>query len=89
MMKERERRVLDIEADILDVNEIMRDLLPLVHQQGEAIGTFEWPKSKYFHYAKFALKTKKNHICFLLISQIPLRVALIIQLLTLNLDEQN
>lgn len=41
LMKERERRVLEIEADVLDVNEIMRDLLPLVHQQGEAIGKFE------------------------------------------------
>lgn len=38
MLKERERRVREIEDDVLNVNEIMRDLLPMIHQQGEAIG---------------------------------------------------
>lgn len=38
MLMEREIRVKQIEADILDVNEIMRELGALVHQQGETIG---------------------------------------------------
>lgn len=38
MMVEREQRVQQIEADVLDVNEIMRDLATLINQQGEQIG---------------------------------------------------
>lgn len=35
---DREQRVKQIEDDVLDVNEIMRELASLVNQQGEAIG---------------------------------------------------
>lgn len=38
MLLERERRVRQIEADVIDVNEIMRDLLPMLQDQGENIG---------------------------------------------------
>lgn len=38
MLLEREIRVRQIEADVLDVNEIMRELGALVHQQGETLG---------------------------------------------------
>lgn len=38
MMKEREQRVRQIEEDVLDVNQIMRELNTLINQQGEAIG---------------------------------------------------
>lgn len=38
MLLERERRVRQIEADVIDVNEIMRDLLPMLQDQGETIG---------------------------------------------------
>lgn len=38
MMKEREQRVRQIEEDVLDVNQIMRELSTLINQQGEAIG---------------------------------------------------
>lgn len=38
MMVEREQRVQQIEADVLDVNEIMRDLATLINQQSEQIG---------------------------------------------------
>lgn len=41
MAVEREQRVRLIEADVLDVNEIMRDLGILISQQGENIGIFE------------------------------------------------
>lgn len=40
MLVEREQRVQQIEADVLDVNEIMRDLATLINQQGEQIGKF-------------------------------------------------
>lgn len=38
MLKEREQRVRQIEEDVLDVNQIMRELNTLINQQGEAIG---------------------------------------------------
>lgn len=38
MLKEREQRVRQIEDDVLDVNQIMRELSALINQQGEHIG---------------------------------------------------
>lgn len=38
LMKEREQRVRQIEEDVLDVNQIMRELDTLINQQGEAVG---------------------------------------------------
>lgn len=40
MMIERARSVQQIEANILDVNEIMRDLSTMITQQSENIGKF-------------------------------------------------
>jgi len=41
MMLEREERVKQIEADVLDVNQIMRELGSLVHEQSPMIDTIE------------------------------------------------
>ncbi|XP_066254619.1 syntaxin-7 [Euwallacea similis] len=41
MMLEREERVKQIEADVLDINQIMRELGSLVYEQGEVISTIE------------------------------------------------
>ncbi|XP_018572998.1 syntaxin-12 [Anoplophora glabripennis] len=41
MMLEREARIKQIEADVLDINQIMRELGSLVHEQGETIDTIE------------------------------------------------
>ncbi|CAG9854650.1 unnamed protein product [Phyllotreta striolata] len=41
LLVERETRIRQIESDILDVNQIMRDLGALVHTQGETIDTIE------------------------------------------------
>lgn len=38
MLKEREQRVRQIEDDVLDINQIMRELNTLIYQQGESIG---------------------------------------------------
>ena len=38
LLLEREDRIKRIEGDILDVNQIMRELAALVHQQGDTIG---------------------------------------------------
>ncbi|XP_020902195.1 syntaxin-7 isoform X2 [Exaiptasia diaphana] len=38
---EREDRIRQIEADILDINEIFRDLASMVHEQGEMIDSIE------------------------------------------------
>lgn len=41
MLIEREQRMRQIEADVLDVNEIMRELSAMVHDQGESINSIE------------------------------------------------
>ncbi len=41
LLQEREERIRQLESDILDVNEIFRDLGQLVHEQGETIDTIE------------------------------------------------
>ncbi|XP_077991192.1 syntaxin-7-like [Glandiceps talaboti] len=41
MMEEREDRIREIEADILDVNQIFKDLATLVYEQGELVDTIE------------------------------------------------
>lgn len=40
LLLEREDRIKRIEGDILDVNQIMRELAALVHQQGDTIGKY-------------------------------------------------
>lgn len=42
MMLDRESRIRQIEGDILDINQIMRELGSLVHQQGETIGMLKF-----------------------------------------------
>ncbi|GFG29252.1 hypothetical protein Cfor_09761 [Coptotermes formosanus] len=41
MLLEREQRIQQIEGDILDVNEIMRELGAMIHEQGENINSIE------------------------------------------------
>lgn len=48
MMLEREARVNQIEADVLDINQIMRELGSLVHEQGETIGNQSFNLGTYF-----------------------------------------
>eukprot|EP00112_Aurelia_sp_Birch-Aquarium-sp1_P004432 Seg1502.1 transcript_id=Seg1502.1/GoldUCD/mRNA.D3Y31 product=Syntaxin-7 protein_id=Seg1502.1/GoldUCD/D3Y31 len=40
-LKEREVRIRQIETDILDVNEIFRDMAVLIHEQGDAVDSIE------------------------------------------------
>lgn len=37
LLVEREHRIRQIESDIIDVNEIMKELSSMVHEQGETI----------------------------------------------------
>jgi t-SNARE complex subunit (syntaxin) len=54
MMLERERRIKQIEEDVLDVNEIMRELGTMVHDQGEVVGEF------FCHLRFFKLKSSQQ-----------------------------
>lgn len=51
MLLEREDRIKQIEGDILDVNQIMRELAALVYQQGDNI-------SKLIKEEKYNFSTK-------------------------------
>jgi len=46
--------VVTLQADILDVNEIFRDLGMLVHEQGEVVGKLYFSSVLYFLYISFA-----------------------------------
>jgi len=41
MLLEREQRIQQIEGDILDVNDIMRELGAMIHEQGDTINSIE------------------------------------------------
>lgn len=41
LIREREEQIRALEADVLDVNEIFRDLGAMIHEQGEQIDTIE------------------------------------------------
>ena len=43
ILLEREDRIKRIEGDILDVNQIIRELVALVHQQGDSISELFCP----------------------------------------------
>lgn len=46
MLLEREQRINQIESDMIDVNQIMKELSAMVQEQGESISKFY---SKVFH----------------------------------------
>lgn len=62
MLVEREQRVQQIEADVLDVNEIMRDLATLINIQGEQIGKLLATFSFLIRFMlTFGIRSKKMH----------------------------
>lgn len=63
MMVERATRVHQMESDIVDINEIMRDLNVLVHQQSENIGEYsKYCFVIYFFYSCCKQCNEKNVI---------------------------
>jgi hypothetical protein len=56
MLLEREHRVQQIEADILDVNEIMRELGAMVHEQGDTISKWRHYQSEQILFRRYTLK---------------------------------
>ncbi|XP_066986452.1 syntaxin-7-like isoform X1 [Macrobrachium rosenbergii] len=46
MQLEREQRVHQLESDIIDINEIMRDLSAMVHTQGEMVALYRFYRAK-------------------------------------------
>jgi len=49
MVLEREARIRQIESDVLDVNEIFKELGAMIHVQGEAVDTIEANVEKAAH----------------------------------------
>lgn len=71
MLEEREKRVRQIEEDVLDVNQIMRELNTLINQQGEAIGMSS------FSFSSHSFGIAKCDAFFVFHSQIQLKAVLI------------
>lgn len=60
MLKEREQRVRQIEDDVLDINQIMRELNTLIYQQGENIGEHSIHQFHKFHSTQIYLIFRYN-----------------------------
>lgn len=58
MLHERESRIRQIEDDVLDVNQIMRELSSLISQQGEEIGMSYIRLRVVFYYYIIKLKIR-------------------------------
>ncbi|ESO82383.1 hypothetical protein LOTGIDRAFT_237001 [Lottia gigantea] len=78
LIREREERIRQLESDILDVNEIFRDLGALVSEQGETLdtieanvertyGNVEQANSQLSQAAVYQKKARKKKCCLLVI----------------------
>jgi len=78
LIREREERIHSLEADILDVNEIFRELGALVHAQGEVLDTIdsnveaasshvETGNQQLIKAAEYQRKSRKKMCCLLAI----------------------
>ncbi|XP_055899065.1 syntaxin-7-like [Biomphalaria glabrata] len=78
LIREREERIRQLEADILDVNEIFRDLGALVNAQGEVLDTIdnnverafvnvESGRDQLIKAADYQRKSRKKMCCLLVI----------------------
>jgi hypothetical protein len=56
MLLEREHRIQQIEADILDVNQIMRELGAMVHEQGDTISKWRHRHSEKILLRRYTLR---------------------------------
>ncbi|KAG1676781.1 Syntaxin-12 [Nymphon striatum] len=92
MIAERESRVRQIEADILDVNQIFRDLGTMVHEQGEIINSIEGnievashevnSGREQLHKASQYQKKFRKKLCCLLLILLIIAIIIVIVVLT-------
>ncbi|CAG7727616.1 unnamed protein product [Allacma fusca] len=89
MLIEREDRIRQIESDIVDVNDIMRELGTMVHAQGEAVDTIEGNIDGAYHEveagtqelqkaASYQTKYRKRLFCLLATGFIILLIVIIL-----------
>lgn len=95
LIREREERIHQLEADILDVNEIFRDLGALVHAQGEVLDTIdnnveraaghvEQGNDQLLKAAEYQRKSRKKMCCLLAIVMVVLAIIAVIIVVTLK-----
>ncbi|XP_075213297.1 syntaxin 13 [Lycorma delicatula] len=83
MLREREVRMKKIEADVIDVNQIMRELGALIHQQAEPINlienqienvhsSVESAEQELVKAAQYQNKRRRRTVCLLLIAAVAL-----------------
>ncbi|XP_062896641.1 t-SNARE domain-containing protein 1 [Mobula hypostoma] len=88
-IKQREEALLQIEADMLDVNQIIKDLALLVHEQGENIDSIEanieraatnvdTANEQLMKASQHQKRARKMKCCFLLATLVILAVIIII-----------
>ncbi|KAK2144681.1 hypothetical protein LSH36_737g03019 [Paralvinella palmiformis] len=80
LLEEREQHVRQLESDILDINEIFRDLGTLVHEQGAVVDTIE----SNIERASGNRKARKKMFCLVAILLVVLAVIALIIALSLK-----
>ncbi|XP_072904192.1 t-SNARE domain-containing protein 1 isoform X2 [Hemitrygon akajei] len=94
-IKQREEALLQIEADMLDVNQIIKDLALLVHEQGENIDSIEanieraatnvdTANEQLMKASQHQKRARKMKCCFLLATLVILAVVIIIIVATVK-----
>lgn len=89
LIREREEQIRELEGDILDVNEIFRDLGAMIHEQGEQIDTIEANVEKAYTdveagtgqlqaASKYQQKSRKKLCCLVVILVVVVAVVAII-----------
>jgi len=95
LIREREERIGQLEADILDVNEIFRELGALVHAQGEVLDTIdsnveaasnnvESGNAQLIKAAEYQRKSRKKMCCLAMVFLIIAAVVTVVVILSLK-----
>ncbi|GFO50679.1 syntaxin-7-like isoform x2 [Plakobranchus ocellatus] len=95
LIREREERIHQLESDILDVNEIFRELGAMVHTQGEVLDTIdnnveqasanvESGNEQLVQAAEYQRKSRRKMCCLLVIFLVVIAVVAIIVVVSLK-----
>lgn len=98
LLQEREAQIRQLEADILDVNQIFRDLGMLIHEQGEVVDTIEAHvtvahdhveegREQLLKAAAYQVRARKKKCCLFVILFVVVAVIIAVIVLSVKLSK--
>lgn len=98
LLQEREAQIRQLEADILDVNQIFRDLGMLVHEQGEVVDTIEANvtvahdhveegREQLIKAAAYQVRARKKKCCLFVILFIVVAIVVVVIVLSVKFSK--